>query len=244
MNKFKILIVEDDPGSMLTLESAVYKLGYSEILTTDNSESALEIIHKESPDLLLLDIEIKGVYNGIEVAQKVKHLNIPVIFITGLDDSLVHQEAKATYPYAYLLKPFNILTLETAIDNVINIVEPDLEAPVPDLAKNSILKDSLFIKNGSMFQKVKYSEIQWIQSEGNYCTLFTNPKKYAIRISLSRFIERLPADIFLRIHKRYAVQAALINRIDTFSGEIFIEDQVIPMGRTYKDAILEKLNKV
>ena len=121
MNKLKILIVEDDAASLLTLESAVYDLGYSEIFTTNNSESALEIIGKESPDLLLLDIDIKGKFNGIEVAEKISHLEIPVIFITGFDDPQIHLKAKAVGPHAYLLKPFNILTLETAIDTALKI---------------------------------------------------------------------------------------------------------------------------
>jgi len=239
MNKFKILIVEDDPGSMLTLESAIYDLGYSEILTADNSESALMLINQEKPDLLLLDIEIKGKLSGIEVAQQVKHLNIPVIFITGMNDPKTHQEAKAIGPHAYLLKPFNILTLETAIDNVAKT-----ESESEKTNDETLIRDSFFVKNGTMLQKVKIDEIRWIQSEGNYCTLFTKTKKYAIRISLSRLIQRLPKDTFVRVHKSYMVQTIGITRIDAFNGEIYIDDQCLPLGRTYKDALLDQLNRI
>jgi len=243
MNKFKILIVEDDPGSMLTLESAIYKLGYTDILTTDNSESALEIIEKESPTLLLLDIEIKGSLSGIQVAQKITHLRIPVIFITGMNDQKVHEEAKTVGPYAYLIKPFNILTLETAINNVIESINLKKQSTIEE-EEDLVLKDSFFIKNGTTLQKVKFSDIRWIQSEGNYCTLFTNPKKYAIRISLSRLIKRLPPDTFVRIHKSYLIQAALITRIDTFNSEVYIGSDCLPLGRTYKDDLLDQLNRI
>jgi len=239
MSKFKILIVEDDPGSMLTLESAIYDLGYSEILTADNSESAFALISQEKPDLLLLDIEIKGNLSGIEVAKKVKHLNIPVIFITGMNDPKTHQEAKAIGPHAYLLKPFNILTLETAIDNV---AKPENEMSNDE--DETLIRDSFFVKNGTMLQKVKYNEIRWIQSEGNYCTLFTETRKHAIRISLSRLIKRLPKDTFVRVHKSYMVQAILITRIDAFNGEVYIDDQCLPLGRTYKDDLLDQLNRI
>lgn len=244
MNKIKILIVEDDPGSMLTLESAVFDLGYSQILTTDNAESAFEIIKKESPDILLLDIQIKGSYSGIELAQKVRHLKIPVIFITGMDDEKVYQEAKSIGPHAYLIKPFNKLTLETAIDNVVESMRVDAEEISEIEEEAPILHDSFFIKNGSILQKVKFSEIRWIQSEGNYCTIFTKARKHAIRISLSRLTQRLPENIFIRVHKSYLVQAKLITRIDTFNGELYIDEQSIPLGRTYKDDLLDQLNRI
>ncbi len=245
MNNFKILIVEDDPGNMLTLESAIHKLGYTQILTTDNSESAVEIIEKERPDLLLLDIEIKGKLSGIEVAQNVKRFEIPVIFITGMDDPKVHQEAKTIGPHAYLLKPFNILTLETAIENIFQSIKTKGEDEVESIEEEDlVIKDSFFIKNGKTLQKVKYADIRWIQSEGNYCTLFSSPKKHAIRISLSRLIKRLPPDTFVRVHKSYLVQAALITRIDTFNGEIYIGEECLPLGRTYKDDLLDQLNRI
>lgn len=245
MNPLKILIVEDDPGSMLTLESAIYDLGYRNILTADNSEDALELIKTAYPDLLLLDIEIKGNYSGVEVAQAIESLRIPIIFITGMDDAQTYQQAKSVNPYAYLLKPFNILTLETAIDNVVKSITSDATTPnVEEEEEEIILKDSLFIKNGTLLQKVKFSEIRWIQSEGNYCTLFASSKKHAIRISLSRIIKRLPADTFIRVHKSYMVQAALITRIDTFNGEVYVDDQSLPLGRTYKDGLLDQLNKI
>lgn len=244
MNEIKILIVEDDPGSMLTLESAIYKLGYRNILTTDNSESALELVEKESPNLLLLDIGIKGELSGIEVAKRVEVLKIPIIFVTGMNDQKIHEEAKTVGPYAYLVKPFNILTLETAIDNIIESLNTKLESTLVTTEEDTVLNDSFFIKNGTTLQKVKFKNIHWIQSEGNYCTLFTNTKKHAIRISLSRLVKRLPADTFVRVHKSYLVQAELISRIDTFNGTVFVNDTSLPLGRTYKDDLLDQLNRI
>ena len=65
-----------------------------------------------------------------------------------------------------------------------------------------------------------------------------------IRISLSRLVRRLPEHIFVRVHKSYLVQAKLITRIDTFNGELYIDEQSIPLGRTYKDDLLDQLNRI
>ena len=77
------------------------------------------------------------------------------------------------------LSLFNKLTLETAIDNVVASMRVDSEAKPEKEEETPMLRDSFFIKNGSILQKVKFSEIRWIQSEGNYCTLFTNTRKHA-----------------------------------------------------------------
>ncbi len=245
MNNLKILVVEDDPGSMLTLESALSELGYKEIYTADNSDTALEIITTQHPDILILDIDIKGELSGIDIAAKVQPKGIPVIFITGFDESEIHQQAKKTNPQAYLIKPFNILTLETALDNVSQAMADSIAlSSKQEVEDNMILKDSLFVKNGSVLQKVKFKDIHYVQSEGNYSILHTEHKKYAIRISLARLIQRLPADIFVRTHQRYLVQTELVDKIDTFNAQIFVQGKSIPLGRTYKDDLLDLLNKI
>ncbi len=251
MSNIKILVVEDDKANLLTLEAALYDLGYGDWLHADNSESALEMIKTNDPDVILMDISINGTLDGIGVAKKIKDLDVPVIFITGFDDPETHRKAKVVNPHAYLVKPFNNLTLETAIDaatrsfvetvaNTGDNTEEDFEvAP-----SGTVLKDCIFIKNGTILQKVLFADILWIKSEGNYSIIYTEQKKFAIRISLSRILERLPDDMFIRVHKRYSVQIALIDRIDTFYKELYIGKNSIPIGRTYKEQLLTFLNKI
>ncbi len=242
MNHPKLLIVEDDPSSALTLEVALYELGYPKPDRVDNSTQALALIRREPPDLILMDIDIKGELTGIEVARRVQHLEIPIIFITGYDTADVYEKAKETNPYAYLIKPFNNLTLDSTLKTALKSAKLQKESKSEE--EDFILKDCIFVKNGAILQKVKFREIQWILSEGNYCILHTEQKKHAVRISLARIIQRVPPNIFVRVHQRYLVQAALINSIDTQKGEILIGDETIPMGRTFKDDLLDLLNKI
>jgi len=251
MSDIKILVVEDDPTNLLTLEAALFDLGYTDCIHADNSKTALEMINSNKPDVILMDIFINGDLDGIGVAKKIKHLDIPVIFITGFDDPETHRKAKVVNPHAYLVKPFNNLTLETAIDaatrSFVETVSNTEVVETEDFDTNPsdiILKDCIFIKNGTILQKVLFADILWIKSEGNYSIIYTEQKKYAIRISLSRILERLPDDMFVRVHKRYSVQIALIDRIDTFYKELYIGKNSIPIGRTYKEQLLTFLNKI
>ena len=107
-----------------------------------------------------------------------------------------------------------------------------------------LIKNSFFVRNNNLLRKVDFCKRQWIQSEGNYAIIHTKEKKYAIKISLTKIIQRLPRDQFLRIHQRYIVRADLIESIDMFENTIHFETQSFPLGRTYKEVILNRLNKL
>ena len=242
MDKLKFLIVEDDPASQLTLEAALYELNYRDWLVTNNAEDALKIINSEEPDIILMDIEIGGKLSGIDIANTIKNDPVPIIYITGSEDKATFEKAKKTKPAAYLIKPFSNLTLEAAIDAAVsNHADKTL---IPNEETEVILQDCIFIKNGTVFLKVKFEEILWIQSEGNYSIVHTKTKKHALRSSLIKVVEKMPSDIFIRVHKRYLVQAAKIEKIDTADKELFIGNQAIPLGRTYKEVLLKRLRKI
>ena len=104
------------------------------------------------------------------------------------------------------------------------------------------MADSFFVKSGHMLQRIKILDIHWIHSDGNYCTIVTADKKYAVKISLTKIKQRLPEDYFVQIHRSYVVQTGLIRNIDLTSLEVFIEDQGIPLGRTFKEDLINSLN--
>ena len=119
MNDIQILLVEDDPDVALTVEVMIDNLGYKLINTLDNSEDAIFWIKKSTPDIVVLDISIKGNLSGIDVAQKAVNEFIPIIFITGHQEREIFNEAQKVLPVAYLVNPFNKLSLQAAIQNAI-----------------------------------------------------------------------------------------------------------------------------
>ena len=116
MSNIKILLVEDDPSYAIELQMLVDDLGYDVLATVDNAEAVFEVIKKEKPDLILMDIQIKGSLTGIEVAKQIEEENINVIFITSYDDKEKFAEANSTKHFGYIVKPFNHLTLESTIE--------------------------------------------------------------------------------------------------------------------------------
>ena len=118
-NKKKILIVEDQKIIALDLKISLKNRGYDIIGISDNGEDALKLTKEHPPDLILMDIMLRGEKNGIETAEAInKNRKIPVIYLTALTDVDTYLKAVRTEPHKYLMKPVEIESLERAIEEI------------------------------------------------------------------------------------------------------------------------------
>ena len=99
----------------------------------------------------------------------------------------------------------------------------------------------IYIKQGHVLRRLRLIEIIWIKSDGNYCVLMAQDKKHVLKISLSRVLEGLPGDEFIQVHRSYAVRLDQIASIDVQSNVLFIGEEPIPVGRTYKELLLNRI---
>jgi len=112
---FRIMVVEDDGIIALGLQNKLESWGYTVDPLVFSGEDAVEESFQRKPDLILMDIGVKGELDGIEVAHRIRELNIPIIYVTGLDDKVITQKAMETVPYALLKKPVNHKVLKHII---------------------------------------------------------------------------------------------------------------------------------
>ena len=122
MRDSKILIVEDEGIVAVDLKQMLEKLGYTVLAIANNGKDAIKKIGETNPDLVLMDIVIKGDMDGIETAQQIRILyDIPVIYTTAYFDDAILERAKITHPYGYIVKPFYegelISSIEMAVHN-------------------------------------------------------------------------------------------------------------------------------
>lgn len=113
----RILVVEDEAIVALDIRQRLEKMGYVVVATAATGEAALTCVRSSPPDLVLMDIQIKGDFDGIETARRTREfLDIPIVFLTANSDRATINRAKATGPLAYLLKPFEDRELQTTIE--------------------------------------------------------------------------------------------------------------------------------
>jgi DNA-binding LytR/AlgR family response regulator len=113
----KVFIVEDEFAIAMDIELRLSQMGYEVLGTADNYQDLLAFLSHTQPDVLLMDIHIKGDKNGIDTAQELhQQYDIPIIFVTAFADSKTFEEAVKTQPFGYLTKPFKDTDLQFAIE--------------------------------------------------------------------------------------------------------------------------------
>lgn len=118
MTSAAILIVEDEMIVALDLQDRLQRLGYSVSETAMSGQEALKMAEEMRPDLIFMDIGLKGDMDGIEVARQIHaRFAIPIVFLTAYGDANTRQRAEATSPAAFLAKPFDETELARAIEN-------------------------------------------------------------------------------------------------------------------------------
>lgn len=104
--KKRVLIVEDDKLLALVEERLIQKLGYEVVGTAESGEDALRLVKEYEPDIILMDISLKGDLDGIDTVEKIRlSYNTPVIFLSGNSDKYNYERAKKTEFIDYLVKP-------------------------------------------------------------------------------------------------------------------------------------------
>jgi DNA-binding LytR/AlgR family response regulator len=239
--KLKIGIVEDDMIIADAISEMLLSIGYEVTEPAVHYTAALEMIETEKPDLLLLDITLMGKKDGIDVAKEVrKKINIPFIFLTANMDSSTVERAKEVLPLAYLAKPITREQLYSAIEIAFLNFNSNT-TPVNPLHSSTVnIPDSIFVKEGYAFRKVLFENIVFIMSDANYVNIhLADGNKIITRYKLDDFILLLDKQVFLRVHRSYAVHRKKIERV--FPMAISMGSIKIPLGKTYKEDIFQAL---
>jgi len=242
-NKVKILIVEDETLLAQDISLRVNGFGYEVVETVPSVDKAVDALAKHHPDLVMVDIMLKGDKTGIDLGEIInKYYKIPFIFLTSHADKQLVEMAKKLNPYAYLLKPFNDreinIAIELALANFSNNKTAENTDPATHQTDNNSLirvKDGLFLKKNNHFKKVSLDDILWLQAESNYTTLHTEKENYIYSTVLSKIQEKLPTDQFVRVHRSFIVN---ILAVRGFLGNmLYVGEQQIPVSKSYQEKV-------
>jgi CheY-like chemotaxis protein len=117
VDEIKILIVEDENIIALNIKKKLKSFGYAVPAIVSTGEEAVKMAEIISPDLILMDIMLKGDMDGVKAAEEIKkRFSIPVIYLTAYSDDKVLDRAKVTEPYGYIVKPFKAIDLRSNIE--------------------------------------------------------------------------------------------------------------------------------
>ncbi|WP_296623202.1 LytTR family transcriptional regulator DNA-binding domain-containing protein [Marivirga sp.] len=244
--KFKILIVEDEMLIGANISLQLNELGYEVTGIIPRGEEALKHIEDNPPDILLLDINLKGDLDGIETALAMqKTHNIPVIYLTANTDDAHFNRAKATKPFGFLSKPFKKLDLQRTIELTINQMDKKIRTHTDLESQNSnsfILSDCIFVRHLNSMVKVDIKDILYIEAERNYCRIFSSSKEYLVVMSLKEMDEKLPSKHFLRTHRSYIINLSQIKEIA--ATHVVIGNKALPVTKAQREELLKRIQAI
>ena len=242
----KILIVEDEMIIAANISMQLSNLGYNITGIITRGEEVLVHIESNLPDIILMDINLKGDLDGVEIATLIqKSYKIPIIFLTANSDEVNFNRAKATNPYGFIAKPFKKLDLQRTIELTIiriqeeHALENHLEV-TPD--EPFILSDCIFVRSHDKMVKVNITDILYIEAERNYCKIHCKDKEHLLVLTLKDIEEKLSSQHFLRIHRSFIVNISHIDEIAT--SHVVIAKKAIPLSAELKKQLLLHIQKV
>jgi serine phosphatase RsbU (regulator of sigma subunit)/AmiR/NasT family two-component response regulator len=117
MGKPRIMVVEDEKLVALAIEKSLLNMGYQVPATVSSGEEAVQKAMELNPDLILMDIRLRGIIDGVEAANRIRSASsIPIVYLSAYSEEKTLQRAKVTEPFGYITKPFEERTLQTTVE--------------------------------------------------------------------------------------------------------------------------------
>lgn len=246
-----VLIVEDEIIIATKIGHHLEQFGYVVAGILPRGEVAIRHCRNQPPDILLLDINLKGDLDGIETARILEKegIHIPTIYLTANTDQATFERAKGTRPHAFLGKPYDQTELHRAVSLAVqlnhapasapNKVSPP-EPPPPD--GSQLLSDRIFVRHKDHLVKVFLKDIQYISAERSYCHIHAQDAEYLLSMPMGKLADQLPSSDFLRVHRSYVVN---LRQVDMVADDhLVIGKTAITVGRDQRAELLRRVNMV
>ena len=228
------IIIEDQPPAQRILKKYIEDIGSLNLKATfSDAIQAMEFLKTDSVDLIFLDIHLPKI-SGIDFLKMMP--NSPHIILT----TAFSEYALESYEFNvvdYLLKPISFQRFVKAVSKI-----PVKNAGEFKTVSPENTPEVLFIKSGYDYIKVSIHDIIYIKSDADYTEIYVPGKKHLTSEPLRYWIENLDKQYFFRIHKSYIINTSKIVKVS--SNQVYlIDDFVVPIGRSYKEAFTERFLK-
>lgn len=229
MNTLNCIIIEDQIPAQKTLQGYIYQVPYLHLLETFISPiEAMSQLDSGVVDLIFLDIHLPKI-NGIEflaALQSPPHIILTTAFseyaVQGFELDVVD----------YLLKPYSFQRFLKAILKIQRIES----SRTP-----SVQSEHIFVKTKQQLEKIFIPNIRYIEAKGDFVVIYTQERAVVATISLQQILAEI-SHPFCRCHKSFIINIEAIQKIN--GNRIFIQQKEIPIGRTYKEELWNRIKMI
>ncbi|MDC8002105.1 LytTR family transcriptional regulator DNA-binding domain-containing protein [Aequorivita todarodis] len=228
MKALKIYIVEDEPLIVATITSALKKHGFHVLGDSDEYDEALPAIENTQPDLVLVDIQLEGAKDGIDLASALDKRAIPYLYLTSQTDPETIKRVKETQPLGYIVKPFTE-----------NGLRSNIELAWHNFSLTN--QDFILLKTEGRTHRINQDSILYLKAFDNYCYVVTASDTFLVPHTLKKTSEKLNRDNFIQTHRSYWVNIKKIS--STTPSTVYLGEEEIPVSASHKDMLLSRLQE-
>lgn len=228
----KVFVVEDDKIQSEQLCLLLEELGYWVIGKSDNALEAFSMITEVYPDVILLDVNIKGEKTGIDVAKELRAtgLHSKLLFISSLEDDETFDRAKASAPFDFIIKPISKRKLKRSLDLCFQEIEPTSRQD----------ENVITVKSEGVLHRIDLSRLSHVEVRDKHCYFFLLDEESSInvRMPFSEVLDRLEeADEFLQVHRSFIVNKSLIRGFDLTMQRLKIGEFRVPVSKRFRSTV-------
>ncbi len=236
------IIIDDDKLSRKVIEEYIKRTDSLNLLCSyANAVDALNNIKNKNVDIVFLDIEMPEM-TGIEFLNNFNKQ--PQIIIMSAKDKYA-LEAFEYDVTDYLLKPVLYSRFFKAIQKVQKIINKDNAKKTNNTVEDIGTKE-IFIKSNSSLIKIYYNDIIYVEALENYILIYTKDNNHIVHFTMKSIEEKLPSELFKRVHRSYLVNITKIVEIGSNIIKVKYKNDIkkIPIGKTYKEKLLKNINLI
>tara|TARA_R110000764_G_scaffold239973_2_gene341063 strand:- start:13177 stop:13884 length:708 start_codon:yes stop_codon:yes gene_type:complete len=227
------IAIDDEPLALALLRDNIERVSFLHLVAIcNNAFEAIEVLQREKIDLIFIDIQMPGL-TGLQFISSLENKPL-VIFVTAYKEYAV--ESYDLDVVDYLVKP-------VALDRFIRACHRAQELHKSKAGNESSrpkpTKDYFFVQADYSQIKVKFTDIIWMKGYGDYIKFHLKSAEHplVVRTSFKELEQDLPQNMFLRIHKSYAVSVEAITAIR--KNSIFLGDKELAIGETYRERVAQ-----
>ncbi|WP_299627694.1 LytTR family DNA-binding domain-containing protein [uncultured Tenacibaculum sp.] len=236
------IIIDDESAARVIVEQLCKSEGTIEVIDQfSNALQAIKYLNQNDVDLIFLDIHMPD-FTGFDLIQTLK--KPPRIILTTSDEKFAIDAFEYECIVDYLVKPITLPRFVKAIEKAKKFT---FRTPVTDKQNNSSAakeeKDEdqqLYINIDRRLIKIEIPSINIVEAKGDYILIKTQDKNYTVHSTLKKIEEKLPNDLFLKVHRSYIINLKKI--VDIEDNSVLIEKDVIPVSRSNRSELMKRLN--
>lgn len=232
----RCIIIDDEPLALELLEDFVSRIPNLKLVSAcSNAIEAVTILQNNKIDLIFLDIEMPE-FTGIEF---IKSLDFKPLFIFTTAYSHYAIEGFNLNAVDYLVKPIPFHRFLKAVNRAQVLYSLKKEENSPSI-KTLSSPSFIFVKSDYENIKLNFDDIKYFEGLKDYIKIFSTSHKPILTLSnFKKIEEKLPEDLFIRVHRSYIVSLKYINSVQR--NRILIDGVRIPIGQNYKDEFIKKI---